>query len=77
MVVAYFFDPVVARLQRLGLSRTWATTVVTILAVLIAVGIAMAVLPPLFGQLQLLIVKAPQYIVQAATRLAADDRTAA
>ena len=69
MVVAYFLDPVVARLQRLGLSRTWATTAVTILAVLIAVGIAMAVLPPLFGQLQLLIVKAPQYIVQAATRV--------
>jgi predicted PurR-regulated permease PerM len=69
IAVAYFLDPVVVRLQRVGLSRTWATTAVTILAVLLAVGVAMAILPPLFGQLQSLIVKAPQYIVQAATRV--------
>ena len=69
IVVAYFLDPVVARLQRLGLSRTWATTTVTILAVLLAVGVAMAILPPLFGEVQSLIVKAPQYIVQAAARV--------
>ncbi len=69
MAVAYFLDPVVVRLQRLGLSRTWATTAVTILAVLIAVGVAMAVLPPLFAQLQSLVVNAPQYMVQAATRV--------
>ena len=69
MAVAYFLDPVVVRLQRVGLSRTWATTAVTILAVLLAVGVAMAILPPLFGQLQSLIVKAPQYIVQAMARV--------
>jgi predicted PurR-regulated permease PerM len=69
MAVAYLLDPVVARLQRLGLSRTWATTTVTILAVLLAVGVAMAILPPLFGEVQSLIVKAPQYIVQAAARV--------
>jgi predicted PurR-regulated permease PerM len=69
MAVAYFLDPVVARLQRLGLSRTGATTTVTIAGVLIAVGVAMAILPPLFGEVQSLIVSAPQYIVQAAARL--------
>jgi predicted PurR-regulated permease PerM len=68
-VVAYFFDPVVVRLHRLGLSRTWATATVTVLAVLVAVGAAMAILPPLFGQIEGLITKAPQYIVQAAQRL--------
>src|SRR6266851_5334767 len=57
MAVAYFLDPIVARLQRLGLSRTWATTTVTVLAVLLAVGVAMAILPP------------PQYFVQAAARV--------
>ena len=62
MAVAYFLDPIVARLQRLGLSRTWATTTVTILAVLLAVGVAMAILPPLFAEVQSLIVKAPQYV---------------
>ena len=68
-VVAYFFDPVVARLQRAGLGRTWATTVVTIVAVLIATGAAMAVVPPLFSQVQALIGKAPEYIVKAAQRV--------
>ena len=28
MAVAYFLDPIVVRLQRMGLSRTWATTAV-------------------------------------------------
>lgn len=69
MVVAYFFDPVVARLERQRLSRTLATTVVTILAVLLAVGIATAILPPLIGQIEDFIVKLPQYVVQAATRI--------
>lgn len=69
MVVAYFLDPVVARLQRLGLSRTMATTAVTIVAVLLAVGIAMAILPPLFGQVEALIAKAPEYVVKASMRI--------
>ncbi len=68
-VIAYFFDPVVARLQRYGLSRTWATAAVTILAALVAIAVAMAILPPLFGQVQDLVVKAPQYAVRAAARL--------
>src|SRR5205823_2836896 len=49
--------------------RTWATAMVTVLAVLVAVGAAMAILPPLFGQIEGLIAKAPQYILQAAQRL--------
>jgi predicted PurR-regulated permease PerM len=68
-VVAYFFDPVVTRLRRAGLNRTWATTVVTIVAVLIATGAAMAVVPPLFAQIQALIGKAPEYVVKAAQRV--------
>ncbi len=69
IVVAYFLDPIVVRLQRLGMSRTWATTSVTILAALIAVGVAMAILPPLFGQLQSLILSLPEYTVKLATRI--------
>ena len=68
-VVAYFFDPVVMRLQRAGLSRTWATAVVTIIAVLSAVGVAMAIVPPLFGQVQAMIAKAPEFAVKAAERV--------
>ena len=69
IVVAYFLDPVVRRLQRLGMSRTWATTAVTILAVVTAIGAAMAILPPLFGQLQALILNAPDYTVKLAARV--------
>ena len=69
MVVAYFLDPVVARLQRLGLSRTMATTAVTIVAVLLTVGVAMAILPPLFGQVEALIAKAPEYVAKASMRI--------
>jgi len=68
-VVAYFFDPLVMRLQRAGLSRTWATAVVTVIAALIAVGVVMAILPPLFGQVQEMIGKAPQYAVSVAQRV--------
>ena len=68
-VVAYFFDPVVHRLQRSGLSRMWATTTVTIIAALIAVGVAFAILPPLFGQIEVLIARAPQYAAQAAMKI--------
>ena len=68
-VVAYFFDPVVARLHSFGLSRTWATALVTVLAAVITIGAATAILPPLFGQIEALIVQAPQAIVQAAQRL--------
>ena len=69
IVVAYFLDPVVLRLQRMGLSRTMATTAVTVVAALLAAGFFMAILPPLFGQLQALIVKAPEYIVKVAERV--------
>ena len=69
MVVAYFLDPVVARLQRARLSRTMATTLVTIVAVVVSVGVVMAILPPLFGQIQSLITSAPEYIVKAMGRL--------
>ena len=69
MVVAYFLDPVVLRLQRFGLSRSMATAAVTIVAVLLAVAVAMAILPPLFGQVQGLIAKAPEYVVRASMRI--------
>src|ERR1700755_1075899 len=69
MVLAYFFDPLVARLQRAGLSRTAATGVVTILAVLLAIGMATAIIPPLLSQLEDFAAKVPEYFVQAAVRV--------
>lgn len=68
-VLAYFLDPVVRSLQRAGLSRTWATALVTVVAALIAVGAATAIVPPLLGELQDLLVKAPQLAVRAMQRV--------
>jgi len=69
MVLAYFFDPVVARLERAGLSRTPATAVVTVLAVLLAIGMATAIIPPLLGQVEDFVTKVPEYFVKAAMRV--------
>ena len=65
MVVAYLLDPAVLWLQRFRISRTLATTIVTILAVLAAVGASTAILPPLFSQVQQLIAGAPQLALKA------------
>jgi predicted PurR-regulated permease PerM len=46
-----------------------ATAAVTIVAVLLTVAVVMAILPPLFSQVQALIVKAPEYLVKASMRL--------
>lgn len=46
MAIAYFLDPVCDRLQRLGLSRVWATAIVT-LTFLVAVALLLALLVPL------------------------------
>jgi predicted PurR-regulated permease PerM len=69
MVVAYFFDPLVARLQRLHLSRTMATALVTVLAVVLSIGIATAIIPPLLGQIEDFVTKVPEYFVQVAGRV--------
>ena len=57
--VAYFLDPVADRLERLGLSRAAATTVITLAAVLFMVLLVLAVIPLLIQQLTALINAAP------------------
>jgi predicted PurR-regulated permease PerM len=69
MVVAYLLDPAVLWLQRFRISRTLATTIVTILAVVAAVGASMAILPPLISQVQQLIAGAPQLALKAIMRI--------
>lgn len=69
MVVAYLLDPAVLWLQRFRISRTLATTIVTILAALAAIGASMAILPPLFAQIQQLIAGAPQLALKAMMQL--------
>ena len=58
--VAYFLDPVADRLERAGLSRAAATTVISLTALLIVVMLVLAVIPVLLNQLTALVNAAPQ-----------------
>ena len=57
--IAYFLDPVADRLERLGLSRTAATSVITLVAVLVVILLVLAVIPTLINQLTALVNAAP------------------
>jgi len=57
--LAYFLDPVADRLQKLGLSRVSATSVILLGAVLIIVLLGLSVIPELVKQLTALINAAP------------------
>jgi predicted PurR-regulated permease PerM len=58
--IAYFLDPVADRLERAGLSRVAATTVISLVALLAVVLLVLAVIPTLVGQLTSLINSAPE-----------------
>ncbi|MBT9384586.1 AI-2E family transporter [Pseudooceanicola sp. CBS1P-1] len=60
MAIAYFLDPVADRLQRLGASRTLATAIITLGAVVIFVLLALMVVPAGLNQAIQLFDTAPQ-----------------
>lgn len=60
--IAYFLDPLADRLERLGLSRLWATIIITIAAVLTLVLLLLLALPALITQSQALIEAVPGYL---------------
>ena len=57
--IAYFLDPVADRLERAGLSRVGATATISLVALLLAVLLVLAVIPTLVQQLTGLINSAP------------------
>ena len=70
MAVAYLFDPVCDRLERAGLSRTLATSVVTLVFVAILVLGLLLLLPVVIGQLTSLLERLPDYIESLRGQLA-------
>jgi len=58
--LAYFLDPVADRLERMGLSRTAATSVITIVALLMVTLLVLAIIPTLVNQLTALVNAAPE-----------------
>ncbi len=57
--LAYFLDPVADRLERLGLGRLAATSIIAVLAVIFFVLTMLLVIPALVGQIRDLIEAAP------------------
>ncbi|WP_322096056.1 AI-2E family transporter [Pelagibius litoralis] len=62
MAVAYLLDPVCDRLERWKLSRTWATTIVTVVFLLICAVILLILVPAVISQVVTLIERAPAYL---------------
>ena len=60
--VAYFLDPVADRLERMGLGRAAATTLISLAALLIAVALVLAVIPTLINQLTALVNATPDIV---------------
>ncbi len=57
--LAYFLDPIADRLERAGLSRVAATTVISLVALLAVILLVLAVIPSLVNQLTALVNAAP------------------
>ncbi|QCO54471.1 AI-2E family transporter [Pseudorhodobacter turbinis] len=58
--IAYFLDPVADRLERMGLNRALATTLISLTALLITVLLVLAVIPSLAAQLTGLVEAFPE-----------------
>lgn len=61
MAIAYFLDPSCDRLERAGLSRTLATTVVTVMFGLVVIAALLLIVPLLQGQIVELLARLPDY----------------
>jgi predicted PurR-regulated permease PerM len=69
MAIAYILDPVCDMLERWGLSRTWATAVVTLLFVLLVVIALISIVPILAQELTDFLSTLPDLLRQAQKRL--------
>jgi predicted PurR-regulated permease PerM len=58
--IAYFLDPVADKLQRAGLSRVAATTLISLIALFLVILLVLAVIPTLVNQLTALVNSAPE-----------------
>lgn len=62
MALAYFLDPLADRLERMGMSRTLATTVITAAFFLLTLLTLLLLLPVLSGQLSGFLARLPGYL---------------
>ena len=62
MAVAYFLDPICDRFEAFGLSRTLATTILTLGFLLVILGGLLVLLPAVVGQLAGFVERLPAYL---------------
>jgi len=60
--MAYFLDPLADRMERLGLNRLAATSVIAVSAILAIAAVLIFAVPSLIAQVQALVVATPDYI---------------
>lgn len=65
LAIAYFLDPVADRLERMGLSRTLATSLITVCFFGAVIGLLLTVFPLLQSQVTGFISRLPDYIAEA------------
>lgn len=70
IILAYLLDPIVDRLEKMGLARLWATMFIMLLVTLIFVLVLLAAAPLLMNQLSSFIDKVPGYIARLQVLLA-------
>ena len=63
--IAYLMDPWADWLETHGFGRTWATVIITVFAISVAVLAVVLVIPVLAGQIQAAASAAPEYLEQA------------
>jgi predicted PurR-regulated permease PerM len=69
MAIAYCLDPVCDRIERMGLSRTWATAIVTVAFAVIVLILIAVLVPLLYEQFVALAENLPKYIELLADEL--------
>lgn len=65
LVLGYLLDPIVGRMQRFGLSRTWATTIILLGSIIVVCVIAVLIFPMLGRQLTDFIKAVPDLVKKA------------
>ena len=75
MALAYFLDPVADMLERMGLSRLWATIVILIGFIFVFILVLMLVLPILGGQMAAFIQNMPDLVGRLQKLIASSEST--
>jgi predicted PurR-regulated permease PerM len=60
-MLAYLGDPLADRLERLGLNRSWAATIVFTVLLIVVIGVLLLLIPLISRQIENLIENLPRY----------------